>query len=76
MKLKDSGKALDDIEVDFHLSKIKPLHAQWLIDMYNYFTAEKGSQIVLKGWKKAGIMDLFSGESILSPEDPYEKFYP
>ena len=44
----DSGKELD-VKVDFHLSKIKPMHAQWLIDMYNYFTTEKGSQIIIKG---------------------------
>jgi len=31
----DSGKKLDGVEVDFRLSKIKPLHAQWLINMYN-----------------------------------------
>ena len=72
----DSGKNLDDIEVDFRLSKIKPLHAQWLIDMYNYFTTEKGNQIIIKGWKKAGIVDLFSEELTLSPEDPYDKIYP
>ena len=71
----DSGKELDDIEVDFYLSKIKPLHVQWLIDMYSYFTTERGKQVVLKGWKKAGIVDLFNGELILSPEDPYDKFY-
>ena len=55
----DSGKELDDVEVDFRMSKIKPLHAKWLIDMYNYFTNEKGSQIVMKGWKKAGIVNVF-----------------
>ena len=44
--------------------------------MYNYFTTERGKQVVLKGWKKAGIMDLFNGELILPSEDPYDKFYP
>ena len=37
----DSRKKPDDVKVEFCLSKIKPLHAQWLIDMYNYFTTEK-----------------------------------
>ena len=75
MKLK-INLIVGKIEVDFRLSKIKPLHAQWLIDMYNYFTTEKGNQIIIKGWKKAGIVDLFSEELTLSPEDPYDKIYP
>ena len=70
----DSGKNLDDVEVDFCLNKIKPLHAQWLIDMYNYFTTEKDSQIVMKGWKKAGIVDVFKGNFTSSREDPYNQF--
>ena len=27
----DYGKQLDDIDVDFRLSAVKPLHAEWLI---------------------------------------------
>ena len=27
----DSGKQLEDIEVDFRLSVLKPLHAKWLV---------------------------------------------
>ena len=65
----------NDVEVDFRLSKIKPLHAQWLIDMYNYFTTEKGSQIIIKGWKKAGIVEIFNGNFAPFTEDPYVKFY-
>ena len=34
----DSGKELDDIDVDFQLSTIKPIHANWLVSMYNYLT--------------------------------------
>lgn len=71
----DSAKELNDVEVDFRLSKIKPLHAQWLIDMYNYFTTEKGSQIIIKGWKKAGIVEIFNGNFASFTEDPYDKFY-
>ena len=77
MKLKVNltvEKKLDDIEVDFYLSKMKPLHAQWLISMYNHVTSEKGKQIVLKGWKKAGTEGVFNGELILSLEDPYKNF--
>ena len=71
----DSGKAMDDIEVDLRLSKIKPLHAQWLISLYNHFTAKQGKAIILKGWEKAGIVDLLNENTVLTPDDPYEQYY-
>ena len=54
----ESGTELQDIEVDFRLSVLKPLHAQWLVNMYNFFFTERGRVIISKGWKKAGIAGL------------------
>ena len=71
----DSGKQLEDVEVDFRLTTIKPLHAQWLVNMYNFFTTEKGAQIIAKGWKKAGITGLLDGSTVLPCEDPFEVYY-
>ncbi len=53
-----AGKEIEDIEVDLRLSFIKPLHAQWLVDVYNYFSSVDGREIIFKGWKKAGILGL------------------
>ena len=33
----DSGKQLEDIEVDFRLSVLRPLHAKWLVELFNFF---------------------------------------
>ena len=33
----ENGRNIDDIEVDLRLTAIKPLHAQWLVSMYNFF---------------------------------------
>ena len=48
---------------------MKPLHAGWLIDVYNQLSLSDGKQIILSGWKAAGISDAlekglagFSGE--------------
>lgn len=56
-----SGKPLEDIEVDLKLTVVKPLLAQWLINMYNYFTGSNGKRVIGKrqGWKKAGVSGLF-----------------
>ena len=31
----ENGVELDDIEVDNRLSVLKPLHAKWLVELYN-----------------------------------------
>ena len=60
----DSGKQLDEIEVDFHLLTMKPLHGRWLIALYNYMTTSKGRDIIKKGWKKAGVAGLLNGTTV------------
>ena len=67
----ENDTALDDIEDDLRLSKIKPLHAQWLVEMYNHL----GQQILINGWMKAGVVDLFVGSHTPPPEDPFESIY-
>ena len=71
----DSSKQLEEIEVDFHLSTIKPFHARWLIALYNYMTTSKGRDIIKKGWKKAGVAGLLDGTTVLPPEDPFVSLY-
>ena len=67
----DSGKPVEEIDVDFRLTTLKPLHAQWLISLYNYLTSERGTQIINKGWKRSGITGIIDGSTILPPEDPF-----
>uniref|UniRef100_A0A1X7USG5 DDE-1 domain-containing protein n=1 Tax=Amphimedon queenslandica TaxID=400682 RepID=A0A1X7USG5_AMPQE len=67
-----NGKCIEDIEVDLKLSTIKPLHAQWLINFYNFFTTTEGHAITLNGWKKAGISTLLDGTTTLGPDDPFK----
>ena len=69
----DAGKALEDIDVNLRLSVIKPLHAQWLVKVFNFFTTTEGKDIIFKGWKKAGISGLIDGSTVLPPENPFEQ---
>ena len=34
----ESGTRLEDVEVDLRMSVLKPVHATWLVDLYNYLT--------------------------------------
>ena len=53
----DEGMALQDIDVPLRLSILKPFHAEWLVDCYNHMTTTAGRNIILSGWKSAGIME-------------------
>ena len=53
----ENRQELDDIEVDYRLSVLKPLHANWLISLYNHMSSPEGKETILSGWKKSGIFD-------------------
>lgn len=69
----DSGKKLEDIEVNFRLSVLKPLHAKWLVELFNFFTSTRGKEVIARGWKKSEIVGLLDGSTILPPEDPFHE---
>ena len=50
----DSGINFEDVDVDLKLSLLKPIHAIWLVELYNFFTSTEGKVYVLKRWEKAG----------------------
>ena len=68
----DSGMVLNDVDVDLRLSVLKPIHATWIVSMYNHLSSSEGRQSIAKGWKKAGVTDVVSGSKKLPPEDPFE----
>ena len=68
----DSGIKLEDVEVDFRLSILKPLHAQWLVNLYNYFSSPEGTKVISQGWKKSEITGLLDGTTTLPLEDPFD----
>ena len=45
----ENGVDLDDIEVDYHLSVLKPLHAKWLVELYNHMPTNEEKEIVANG---------------------------
>ena len=73
----ENGQELDDIEIDYRLSVLKPLHANWLISLYNYMSSAEGKEIIISGWKKSGIFDAIQlGSGGLPPLDPFADLCP
>ena len=66
------GKWPDNIEINYQLSVLKPLHTKWLISFYNYMTTTKGQEVISNGWKRSGIYDSITLESSKLPAlDPF-----
>ena len=72
----DEGKDIKNVEISLKLSIVKPLHAKWLIEMYNHMTSS-GKDVCLKGWKVAGILDAAEkGLEELPNLDPFHDIDP
>ena len=53
-----SGKGVDNIDIQLKMSVLKPLHANWINDLYNYFTVPEGKEVIANGWKAAYITEV------------------
>ena len=57
-------------------SVMKPMYAQWIIELYNELTSFSGREVVVNGWKEAGIYDAIEmGSAKLPPLDPFLETY-
>ena len=62
-KKMELGNSTD--EVVLRLSVLKPLHATWLVSLYNHLTGTEGKRHIAKGWNKVGISELVQGKTII-----------
>ena len=71
-KALDEGQELGSVDVPLKLTIMKPLHAKWLMEIYNEMTSSVGREVCVKGWKVAGIKDAVSlGLTNLPAPDPF-----
>ena len=50
----ENGQELEDIEIDYRLSVLKPLHTTRLISFYDYISTPEGKAVIASGWEKIG----------------------
>ena len=71
----ENGQELDDIEIDYCLSVLKPLHATWLISLYDHMSSPEGKAVIASGWKS--FFDAINlGLSGLPMLDPFNDICP
>ena len=71
------GTKLEDINIEFRLSLIKPLNGKWLVEYYNHTSSQAGTEVIANRFKLAGIYDAIrSGKSILKSIYPFNDIAP
>ena len=73
----DAGVALESVDVKMKLSIMKPIHAGWLVQLYNQMTSEDGKRVIMSGWRATGIADAVQlGTKNLPCIDPFNDIDP
>ena len=56
---------------------MKPIHAQWMVDLYNDMTKESGKNVIKNAWKAAGITEALESDiEGLESLDPFQDIDP
>ena len=73
----ENGQESEDIQIDYRLSVLRPMHAKWLISFYDFKSSPEGKVVITSGWRKSGILDAVEmGLSKLPVLDPFNDIYP
>ena len=71
------SKKVEDTEMKFQLTEIKPIHANWISQFYNHMSTDEGFKVIINGWKKSGISDAVTGGlSSLPSLNPFQDIAP
>ena len=63
----EDGTNVCDVQVPLKLSKIKPIHAKWLLGLYDHL--RNSSEAIIKGFEMASIKETLEME--FSLKDPF-----
>ena len=73
----DAGIPLEEVDVKLQLSVMKPIHAHWMLELYNHTTTGEGKKNMMSGWRAASILDAVNlGLRNLPTVDPFSDIDP
>lgn len=71
------GVAIEDIDIKFRLTTMKPLHVNWLTDLHNELMSPWAKDVIIARWKISGIYDTIRLDSSSLPSnDTFAKIEP
>ena len=69
-KQMDNGKSVYEVDVDTRLSRMKPIHARWVISLYDKFRNSK--KVIENGFRAAAITEALDPQMDFGDEDPFK----
>ena len=63
----DNGKQIEEVDVKLQLTRLKPLHAEWLVELFNHMTTSQGKEIIMSAWKASGRIEAIKKGSARLP---------
>ena len=64
------GKGVYEVDVDTRLSRMKPIHARWLISLYDKLG--NSEQLIENGFIAASITEALNPQKDFGDEDPFK----
>ena len=53
----NAGIPLEEVDVQLQLLVMEPVHAHWMVELYNHMTTGEGKKNIESRWRAAGIQD-------------------
>ena len=53
----EKGLELESVKVKMTLTAMKPLHARWLIKLFNIMATNHGKKVIISEWELSGISE-------------------
>ena len=70
------GKKIEEVNIQFHLTKLKLLHAKQQLKFYNRIMSEGDAEMIVNGWKASGIYNIPAMRSSALPSfDPFQGIF-
>ena len=69
-KQMDNGKGVYEVDADTRLSKMKPIHARWVISLYDKL--RDSEQVLENGFRATAITEALDPQKDFGDEDPFK----
>ena len=73
----DNEQKIEEVDGKLQLTRLKPLHTEWLVELFNHMTTSQDKETIMSPWKASGIIEAINKRSARLPSlDPFNDMDP
>ena len=73
----DNEQKIEEVDGKLQLTRLKPLHTEWLVELFNHMTTSQDKETIMSPWKTSGIIEAINKRSARLPSlDPFNDLDP